>query len=384
MKTRRAFLKAAATGTIALATSCSTPPAASPVEGVKAARKPGRAGGLPIRILGRSKLPVSFLGFGVLHVQDRALYRRAVDGGITYFHFVVDQNTRKLLAPAVHNLEAFAALRPVRRDLVISHMTVERASKAIMRQDLDRFLQASGFGHVDIWYVCCPSPGQWDDFSEVFAEARQAGKAHYAALSSHALPRDIDRLTAAGSAIDVVMPTYNYTASADDQARVARLHTAGLGIVPMKPLAGRFNDPSSDRPDACLRWLAADPRVHTLPVAMQSAEQVDQNLTALQRPLSDEDRRRLTASLPHVSPRFCRMCGDCRGACPKGLAVSDLVRVAMYLEGYQDPGLARHHLAGLPEHERRPACHECGSCVVRCPNGVAVRDRIAKAQEILT
>jgi uncharacterized protein len=382
-KTRREFLLSAATGAIALGTSCSTQQAGSLGGMADAAGKPGQTGSLPKRVLGRSKLSVSLLGFGVLHVKDAVLYQRAVDRGITYFHFVEDQNTRKLLAPDVHNLGACAALRPLRRHLVVSYMTVKRSSKAVMLQDLDGFLRDSGFGHLDIWYVCCPSPEQWDDFCEAFAEARQAGKARCAAISTHRLAGDMDRLTAADSPIDVVMMTYNYTSSAEDQARLAKLNAAGLGIVPMKPLAGRFDEATSARPDACLRWLAAEPRVHSIPVAMQSVEQLDQNIAALQQPLSEEDRRRLTASLLHVSPRFCRMCGACDGACPNGLAVSDLVRVAMYLEGYRDPGLARLHLESIPAPHRRVSCDGCARCSVACPNGVAVRDRILKAQELV-
>ena len=348
-----------------------------------AAGKRGQTGSLPKRVLGRSKLSVSLLGFGVLHVKDPALYQRAADGGITYFHFVEDENTRALLAPDVHNLAACAALRSLRRHLVVSYMTVARASKSVMLRDLDGFLRDSGFGHLDIWYLCCPSPGQWEDFCDAFAEARQAGKACYAAISTHRLAEDIDRLTAADSPIDGVMMTYNYTSSAEDQVRLARLHAARLGLVPMKPLAGRFDEATTGRPDACLRWLAADPRVHSIPVAMQSTEQLDQNIAALQQPLSEEDRRRLTASLRHVSPRFCRMCGACDGACPHGLAVSDLVRVAMYLEGYRDPGLARLHLEFIPAPHRRVWCDGCARCSVACPNGVAVRDRILKAQELV-
>lgn len=380
-KSRREFLVSAVAGAIALGTVCSAQRAGVP-EGRTGADKRSQAE-VRKRILGRSGLSVSLLGFGVQHVMDPALYERAVSRGVTYFHFVEDENTRRRLAPESHNLGAFAALRPFRKDLVVSYMTVERASKAVMLQDLEGFLHNSGFGQVDLWYVCCPTPAQWDDFCEAFHEARQAGKARYAAISTHRLAEDMGRLTAADSPVDAVMLTYNYTCSADDQMRLAELHGAGLGVVPMKPLAGRFDEPNAGRPDACLRWLAADQRVHSIPVAMQSVEQLDENIAALQQPLSEEDSRRLTASLSHVSPRFCRMCGACDVACPHGLAVSDLVRVAMYLEGYRDPGLARLQLESIPIPRRNVACDGCRQCSVACPNGVAVRDRIMKAQELL-
>jgi hypothetical protein len=262
-------------------------------------------------------------------------------------------------------------------------MTINRSSKAVMREDLDGFLRTSGFGHLDIWYLCCPTPEQWNDFCEVFVEARRAGKARSAAISTHRVSEDMERLTAADSPVDSVMLTYNFTAAPENQAQLARLHAAGLGIVPMKPLAGRFYEPTTNRAEACLRWLAAESRVHTLPVAMESIKQLEQNIGALQRPLSEDDRHNLIADLRYVSPRFCRMCGNCDGACPNGLAVSDLVRVAMYLEGYRDAGLALHQLEAIPAPQRRMACHLCESCSVHCPNGVAVRDRVLKARELV-
>ena len=143
-KSRREFLLSAAAGAIALGTSCSTQQTGSLEGRADAADMRSRAGGLQKRVLGRSKLSVSLLGFGVLHVTDPVLYQRAVDRGVTYFHFVEDQNTRNRLSPDVHNLGACAALRPFRRHLVASYMTVQRSSKAVMLQDLDGFLHDSG------------------------------------------------------------------------------------------------------------------------------------------------------------------------------------------------------------------------------------------------
>jgi hypothetical protein len=338
---------------------------------------------MPSRVLGRTNVSVSLLGFGILHMRDRTVYRRAIDVGIQYFHSVVDSNTKRLLAPDEYNLDAFAALRPFRKQIVVSRMTVERSSKAAMLKDLDGFLRQSGLGHLDVWYVCCPSPEQLNDFSEAVGQARRAGKVLWSALSTHRLAQDVPRLTAPDSPIDAVMMTYNFTSPPDDTEKLAKLHAAGLGIVPMKPLAGRFYEKNAGKPDALLRWLAADPRVHSIPVAMAMVEHVEENAAALQRPLSDEDRAVLKAQLALVSPRFCRMCGYCDGRCPHGLAISDLVRVAMYAEGYLDQGLARAHLAAIPAAHRRYSCDTCESCSVLCPNGVAIRDRVGRARELL-
>jgi predicted aldo/keto reductase-like oxidoreductase len=179
------------------------------------------------------------------------------------------------------------------------------------------------------------------------------------------------------------MMSYNFLSPPEDREWLGKLHGAGLGIVPMKPLAGRFYEKTTRKPDALIRWLAADARVHTIPVGMYTVEQVEQNVGALHKPLSDEDRKDLKGLMAYNSLRFCRMCGACDGRCPYGLAVSDLVRVAMYAEGYRNPGLARTHLAAIPPSQRRISCQDCEQCSILCPNGVAIRDRILRAQELL-
>lgn len=381
--TRREFIKTTGGALVALGAASSLGTAEAQERAGDSHKSTAESLKMPKRVLGRTKLSVSFLGFAVFHIRDAALYQRAVELGITYFHTVVDASTRKLIAPDEHNVDALAALRPFRDRIVVSHMTVKRFSKAVLLEDLDGFLKQSGFGHLDIWYVCCPSPEQLDDFSEAVAAARKAGKVRYAALSTHRLAQDVPRLIVPDSSIDVVMMTYNFLSPPADRGSLGKMHSAGLGIVPMKPLAGRFYEKTTQKPDALIRWLAADRRVHTIPVGMYTVEEMEQNVAALQKPLSDEDRKELKGLMAYSSPRFCRMCGSCDGRCQRGLAVSDLVRVAMYAEGYGNPGLARTHLAAIPPSQRRISCQDCQQCSVLCPNGVAIRDRIRRAQELL-
>jgi len=213
--------------------------------------------------------------------------------------------------------------------------------------------------------------------------ARKAGKARWGALATHSLNAMMPQLTAPGSPIDVVMMTYNHTSSSDDEQNLATLHSAGLGITPMKPLAGRFYKETSDDSGPHLRWLVADPRVHTIPVGMKTIAHVEQNVSALRTTLSDADRETLKSQLAFTSARFCRMCGTCDGRCAGGLAVNDVVRSVMYAEGYSDLAMARSHFAAIPEEQRRMACHNCTQCTVHCPKGVAIRERMQRAMELL-
>jgi predicted aldo/keto reductase-like oxidoreductase len=78
------------------------------------------------------------------------------------------------------------------------------------------------------------------------------------------------------------------------------------------------------------------------------------------------------------------MCGSCDGVCPKGLQVSDMVRFVTYAEGYGEFSMGQERFNRLPGEQRRIRCADCSSCPVACPNGVEVRKRLIRAQEMFT
>src|SRR5665811_199084 len=71
---------------------------------------------IPRRRLGSTGLTTSALGFGCAPgVKDAALYRRAIDLGVTYFH-VGDRDPQ-------FDRDILRRLQPVRRQIVIGLMT---------------------------------------------------------------------------------------------------------------------------------------------------------------------------------------------------------------------------------------------------------------------
>jgi aryl-alcohol dehydrogenase-like predicted oxidoreductase len=215
---------------------------------------------MPKRVLGRTKLSVSLLGFGCTQVKDQAVYRKAVELGINYFH-MGDRD------PA-YNLDACAALLPFRKKLNIAYMSHPKDSRTLLLEDLDNFLNQSKLGYLDVWFVITPRAEVLNEFSEAVSLARTAGKIRFAGITTHNLDQDMVKLTAPESIIDVVMMTYNYLSPPDLKEKIDRLHHAGLGMTPMKPLAGKFYEKTAKNPDAMLRWLAADHRIHTSSVRL--------------------------------------------------------------------------------------------------------------------
>jgi len=324
---------------------------------------------MPTRKLGRTDLSVSLLGFGCGQLKDKDVYIRAVEMGINYFHMAV-------LEPG-YNLHASEALRPYRAKLNIAHTSHAVPSKNLFLKDLDSFLRQSHFDNLDIWFALTPKPEELVEFNEAVCIARKAGKIRWAGISSHSLGRDVIPVTSSDSQIDVVMMAYNYLSTLEDREILNKFHQAGLGIIPMKPLAGKFYQKSTDNPAPLIRWLASDTRIHTLPISMNLIFQVEQNAATIMQTFSKEDRDILQDLYSYNSSRFCRMCGSCEGKCPHGLAISDLIRTSMYVEGYQDKQLAVANVSLIPENKRMISCDSCEKCAVICPNGVAVKELVS-------
>jgi hypothetical protein len=101
-----------------------------------------------------------------------------------------------------------------------------------------------------------------------------------------------------------------------------------------------------------------------------------------QQQFTDGDAQILTARLEEISPYFCRSCGACKGQCPKGLPVNDLVRFVMYADGYGQFPLGRENYMRLSEQHQQVRCGDCAECPVRCPHGVRVVESAMRAQEL--
>lgn len=118
-------------------------------------------------------------------------------------------------------------------------------------------------------------------------------------------------------------------------------------------------------------------------VGMMSMEEVEEDVEYCLKPFTDTDKKVLAARLEEIRPLYCRMCGTCDGQCVQGLPVPDMLRYAMYADSYGQFPAARQYFQQLPESLRRVRCTECSSCAVHCPNGVAVKQRLAMAQDWL-
>jgi predicted aldo/keto reductase-like oxidoreductase len=346
------------------------------------------------RILGRTGLKVTELGFGSEAVSDISVFERALDAGINFFDSArsyQNGNAERALG---------AALRGKRNQVILCTRSYADNARQIAL-DLDDSLKALGTDHVDIWYLGQKdSPGQMkDDMLEVQRAAQKAGKIRFRGVSSHRPAAIAD--FAIHQKFDVIQIPYNFAIgtrrdpfnmdASNLDSTLGRFKEAGIGVVAMKVMAGGYRGgihideknldihARAGSRIAAIRWALRNDRVQTTSVRMMDMDQLEENLKAMSGQFSQDDARLLAAYTDAVRPVLCRMCGACDSQCPYGTNAGDVVRAVMYAESYGS------YEAGLETFGRTGAqsrCTECTQCTVSCPNGVRVPERMRRAQEL--
>jgi len=260
--------------------------------------------------------------------------------------------------------------------------------------DLDTSLRELGTDHLDIWYL--HGRDRTSDVSDEMFEAQQVakqqGKIRFTGVSTHKAKEMIPFLVKK-SAVDVVLATYNFTMDKAMTEVIEQASNAGMGVVAMKVMAGGYRPGNTRRafyPQltkngallAALKWVLNNPKVNTTIPSMTDMDQLAENLKAMAGPFTQVEEKLLAQHLERIAPVYCRMCGDCNGACAQGLPVADLMRYLTYAEGYGQFSLGREHFLALPSHVTSVRCQDCAGCTVNCPNGLQVASRMARAQEL--
>jgi predicted aldo/keto reductase-like oxidoreductase len=387
-----------------LATGLALPAAGLAIPSASAAAETVK---LAYRTIGKTGLKVTSLSFGCMTTSDPSVITRAADLGIVHFDSARGYqggNNERMVG---------AALKGKRKQVVLSSKSIAK-TKQEASDHLDTSLKELGTDYLDIWYLHNRSTPEevTDDLLEVQRAAKKAGKIRFAGVSTHYnMDQMLDHLVKRGQT-DVVLTTYNFSmrniASTGGQERKADMtkaiqtaRKAGMGIVVMKSMAGGVErvgrgdrlygaDQGSLKKIlgskggalAAIKWVLKNQSVDTTIVCMTDQDQLDENVRAMSEPYSRQDDQLLQSLLAYISPVYCRMCGACKGVCDKGVPVPDMLRYVSYAEGYGQFAMAREHYLELPEHVRAIRCGDCASCSIDCPNGVHVRDRVMRAQEL--
>ncbi len=339
------------------------------------------------RTLGKTGLKVSGVGYGIGYVPVPEVLERAIDMGINYFDTSRDYKDSE---------QIFSGVLKGKRDKI--HISTKSGSmkKDDILKDLDTSLQTLGTDYVDVWLLHArDTPARVpDEAIEALEIGKKSGKARFIGFSCHDTNNMVDFALKAGK-FDIVQTTYSFAIGAGPyrEQAIARLHEAGIGVVAMKvvvALSGLHlksfqNEPhsSGEGPLAGIKWVLKNPAIATTVPFMQKISELEMNFRAMSEPYTPEDEKMIFVRNEQIRPLYCRMCYQCSGQCPKGLPITDVLRFLAYHDFGGNYHQAAMNFRDLDKEIRDVRCQDCSSCPVQCPNGVHVRDRLIRAQELL-
>jgi hypothetical protein len=372
---------------------------ALPVAGMAAVSSPQKAAapaplkapaaiGLKYKVLGRTGLKVTTVGFGTMVTSDGSVIEKAVDLGITYF------DTARGYQGGNCERMVGAALKGKRQNLILSSKSPKEDKEGALA-DLETSLKTIGTDYLDIWYLHAKSRGSQitDGRLEAQEIAKKKGMIRFAGVSTHGGFEDVIPAAIKCGKMDVILSQYNFTMGDKIDGLLADAKKANIGVVAMKVMAGGFrrNKPGDKQAEilkrdgamtAALKWALRNANVDTTIPSITDMDQLDENMRCMSESFSGKDEQTLKAQLDFIRPLYCRACGSCSGVCPNGLPVSDMVRFAMYAEGYGEFALGRENFLTLSQEVRDVRCGNCTECAIKCPNGVNVAQRVGRAQEL--
>jgi predicted aldo/keto reductase-like oxidoreductase len=389
--TRRQFVKAAgASGAMALAGSGVS-------AGAEADQKPAATGPstkLPTRVLGKTGLRVSVIGYGSYNLSNPRLLDNAISSGITLIETAADYQN----GTAERTIGEVMARK--RKQVILGtgmECSMTTTSQQVLRE-IDRSLQRLKTDYLDLWRVHYCNNAKTlknEAIYEAFDKAKQAGKVLHLGVSTHnslATGEVVQTAIDAGK-FEFLMAKYNFMELPKNYVPFKNAVDAGMGCIAFKVSAGKRDDELADLQrrlqvsgeQAKIKWALGNSNVASVLSGARSFETIQEACQATQGPLSRAEQRYLDAYAEQFKHEYCRYCGACVASCPHGVQVDAVMRFAMYFKYYRAEKAAMQEYASLPIESRASRCDGCeGHCMRACPNGVRVQHQLTEAHELLT
>jgi len=333
---------------------------------------------LEYRILGKTGLSISRLGFGGIPIQKidaegtRTLIRELIKEGINFI------DTARGYTVSEEYLGF--ALEGVRDSFVLATKSMARTKEA-MQKDIDISLKNLRTDYIDLYQVHNPAAKDVEQVMasggalEALYEAKKAGKIGHIGITLHSV--DLFKQALDLPWVETVMFPYNIVETQGEEL-IAQCADKNIGFICMKPLAGGAIDDAV----TAMRFVVSNPAVTTVIPGMADTAEIAQNVsaTADTSPLNDEEQKKIANIKELLGTNFCRRCNYC-APCTVGINISGVFLFEGYYSRYNLKEWASDRYAHL--NKTASDCIGCGVCETRCPYNLPIRQMLKKAAEVM-
>jgi len=323
------------------------------------------------RVLGKTGLKISRLGFGGIPIQKidaegaKKLMQSLVEHGINYI------DTARGYTVSEEYLGY--ALEGIRDKFVLATKSMAR-DKDGMAKDVDTSLRNLRTDYIDLYQFHNPGAKDLEQIIapggalEALQEAKAAGKIGHIGITLHSV--DLFRQAVDFDWVETIMFPYNIVESQGEDL-IAKCKERNIGFICMKPLAGGALDDAT----LALRYICQNDAVSVVIPGMAEEKEILQNVAAVAdtRPLTEEELAAIDVIRKTLGTQFCRRCNYC-APCTVGIPISMMFLLEGYYKRYdlKDWAIARYE--GMAKHASD--CIECGVCEERCPYNLPIRQML--------
>jgi len=345
-------------------------------------------GDMRYRRLGRSGAMVSVIAGGGM---PQALYPTAIEAGINYWHKLGNWRPPEALTSLPR--ESFYC------DMVIDHLEEDKATEQFESGLAKSGLEMIDFYKVHSLYRNPEAIKERPGVLKAFEKLKKQGKTRWLAVSQHSNTGPVVSACIESGLFDAIQISYNPALEEESRELLALAKRHDVGVIAMKAMMG-----GPDRWAAGGEWekkvgphlgdghsvaqgllrfaLSAEGIAAAVP-KLANFDQLTDALAAAKRPPTAREMSALTAFGRAVGASYCRMCGRCEEACPKGIPLADIFRYHMYWRDYGEMEYASHLYAGLARERSAVGCDDCGRCQRACPHGRQVASLLREAHTTL-
>lgn len=323
------------------------------------------------RILGKTGLKISTLGFGGIPIQridadgTRVLMEHLVEEGINF----IDTARGYTVSEGYLGY----ALEGIREKFVIATKSMARTRDA-MAADIETSLQNLKTGYIDLYQCHNPSLAQLEQICgeggalEALTEAKSSGKIRHIGLTAHSL--EVFEKALELPWVETIMFPYNIVES-QGTGLIEKCAEKNVGFIVMKPLAGGAIDDAT----LALRYVCSNPHISVVIPGMAELKEIRQNAAAVAdtTPLTEAEQEKIQLIRKELGNQFCRRCNYC-APCAVGIPIPNIFTFEGYLSRYGLASWAKERYASLPKNASD--CIGCGICETRCPYHLPIRSML--------
>jgi len=328
------------------------------------------------KILGKSGLEVSAVGFGGIPIQrvseDEAVavIRRALDLGVTFIDTAAGYgDSQRKIGKAIEG----------RRDALVLATKTPAATREDALKDIERSLDEMRTDHIDlIQFHGVSDQAKWEAISgpggalEGVLEAREKGMVHHIGFTSHS--RDMALKLVREEIFETVQFPFNLVTSEPADDLIPQARECGLGFIAMKPLCGG----QYDNARLAFKFLNGFTDVVPIP-GIEKAEEIEEIVAIVDsgEVLAGEEKAEAEKIAADLGKLFCRRCGYCM-PCEQGVPVTTAMIFDSIVKRLPAESAAR---VSRDLVEKAADCIECGKCEERCPYDLPIIKTIRQAAE---